>query len=63
MINFSDRKEITFDGKLFNLSDKSQKINGKKQSKLGKYFSAISLEDKYKALDNFLNHKMDIFNG
>ena len=42
---------------------KNKKINGKWQPKLGRYFSAMSLEDKYKALDNFLNHKMDIFNG
>ena len=41
---------------------KNKKINGKWQPKLGRYFSAMSLEDKYKALDNFLNHKMDIFN-
>ena len=42
---------------------RNKKVSGKKQINLGKYFSAISLEQKHKALDNFLNHKMGTFNG
>ena len=41
---------------------KNKKINGKKQIELGKYYSAMSLDQKYKALDNFINYKMDIIN-
>lgn len=42
---------------------RNDKIDGEKQAKLGKYFSAMNLEEKHKALDNFLTYKMDIFNG
>ena len=46
MINFSDRKEITFDGKLFNLSDKSQKIN-----------SLINIKSKLKKCEPLIREK------
>ena len=45
----------------FSLENK--RIDGLKQVKLGKYFSAMSLDEKYQALNNFLNYKMDVYNG
>ena len=40
----------------FSLQNK--RISGLKQVKLGKYFSAMNLKQKYQALYNFLSYKM-----
>jgi len=45
----------------FSFEDK--KVSGNPQVNLGKYFSAMSIEQKHRALDNFLNYKRDNFNG
>ena len=44
----------------FSFEDK--KINGNPQINLGKYFSAINIGQKHKALENFLNYKRGNFN-
>ena len=44
-------------------SSQNKRIDGLKQVKLGKYFSAMNLDEKYKALNNFLDYKMDVHNG
>lgn len=40
-------------------TSKNKKVDGFKQKKFGKYFSAMSLEQKNKSLDNFLNYKFN----
>ena len=45
----------------FSFEDK--KISGNPQSSLGKYFSAMNIEQKHKSLENFLNYKRGNFNG
>ena len=44
-------------------SSQNKRIDGLKQVKLGKYFSAMNLEQKYEALYNFLSYKLGIHNG
>ena len=44
-------------------STENKKIKGKPQVEIGKYFTAMNLDKKYEALNNFLNYKMDVYNG
>ena len=40
----------------------NNRIDGLKQVKLGKYFSAMNLEQKHRALYNFLSYKLGVHN-
>jgi len=45
----------------FSFEDKE--VSGNPQVNLGKYFSAMNIEQKHRALENFLNYKRGNFNG
>ena len=44
-------------------SFENKKIRGNLQSSFGKYFSAMNIEQKHRAFENFLNYKRGDFNG
>ena len=44
-------------------SFKDKRVSGNPQVNLGKYFSAMNIEQKHRAFENFLNYKRGNFNG
>ena len=44
-------------------SFKDKRVSGNPQVNLGKYFSAMNIEQKHKSLENFLNYKRGNLNG